>query len=90
MAQRYLRGDLKGWQRQWFYVTEPRDGTWAAAPEFQSGAPMRLTSWLEKGLNWSSSDELIALQTRIQSMVDKNIKLVNMIQVMLVRRILPC
>ena len=27
---------------------------------------------------------------RIQSMVDKNIKLVNVIQVMLVRRILPC
>ena len=50
---------------------------------------MRLTSWIEKGPNWSSSDELIALQTRIQSMVDKNIKLVNAIQVMLVRRILP-
>ena len=37
-----------------------------------------------------SSDKLIALQTRIQSMVDKNIKLVDVIQVMLVRRILPC
>ena len=36
---------------------------------------MRLTSWLEKGLDWASSDELIALQTRIRSMVDKNIKL---------------
>ena len=51
---------------------------------------MRLTSWIEKGPNWSSSDELIALQTRIQSMVDKNIKLVNVIQMMLVRRILLC
>ena len=51
---------------------------------------MRLTSWMEKGPNWSASDELIALQTRIQSMVDKNIKLVDVIQVMLVRRILPC
>ena len=51
---------------------------------------MRLTSWLEKGLDWSSSDELTALQTHIRSMVDKNIKLVNVIQVMLVRRILPC
>ena len=51
---------------------------------------MRLSSWLEKGLNWSSSDELTVLQTRIQSMVDKNIKLVNVIQVMLFRRILPC
>ena len=51
---------------------------------------MRLTSWIEKGPNWSLSDELIAMQTRIQSMVDKNIKLVDVIQVMLVRRILPC
>ena len=51
---------------------------------------MWLTSWIEKGPNWSSSDELIALETRIQSMVDKNIKLVHVIQVMLVRRILPC
>ena len=51
---------------------------------------MRLTSWLEKGLDWSSSDGLTALQARIRSMVDKNIKLVNVIQVMLVRRILPC
>ena len=51
---------------------------------------MRLTSWLEKGLDWASSDELTALQTCIKSMVDKNIKLVNVIQVMLVRRILSC
>ena len=40
---------------------------------------MRLTSWLEKGLNWASSDELTALQTRIKSTMDKNIKLVNVI-----------
>ena len=45
---------VKGCQQQWFYVTEPRNTTWAAAPEFQSGALMRLTSWLEKGLDWSS------------------------------------
>ena len=29
---------VKGWQQQWFYVTEPRDTKWAAAPEFRSGA----------------------------------------------------
>ena len=51
---------------------------------------MRLTSWVEKSLNWCSPDELIALQTRVQIMVDKNVKLVDIIQVMLVRRILPC
>ena len=49
---------------------------------------MQLTSWPEKGLDWSSLDELTALQTRIKSMVDKNIKLVNMIQVMVVHWIL--
>ena len=74
----------------WFYVTEPRDTTWAAAPEFKSGAPMRLTSWQEKGLDCSSSDELTALQMHIRSMMDKNVKLVDVIQVMLVSRILPC
>ena len=51
---------------------------------------MRLTSWVEKSPNWSSSDELIVLQTRVQSMVDKDIKLVDVIQVMLVHQILPC
>ena len=51
---------------------------------------MRLTSWLEKGLDWASSDEVSVLQMRIRSMEDKNIKLVNVIQMMLFRRILPC
>ena len=81
---------VKEWRKLWFYITEPRDATWAAASKIKSGAPMRLTSWIEKGPNWSSSDELIALQTHIQSMVDKNTKLVDVIQVMLVRQILPC
>ena len=25
---------LKGWHLGWFYITEPRDPEWAAAPEF--------------------------------------------------------
>ena len=50
---------------------------------------MRLTSWEKKGLSWGDSTELAGLQTCIKSMKYKNIKLVNMIQVMLVRRILP-
>ena len=43
---------IKGWQSAWFYITEPRDAKWAAAPEFRSGFPTRLTSWKEKGLSW--------------------------------------
>ena len=81
---------VKEWQQQWFYITEPRGKGWAAAPEFRSGAPLRLTSWPKKGLNWSSSNELSVLQTRVKDMEDKNIKLVNVVQVMLVCRILPC
>ena len=56
----------------------------------RSGAPMRLTSWVEKSPDWGSSNEVIALQTCIQSMIAKNVKLVDVIQVMLVRQILPC
>ena len=81
---------IKGWQSGWFYITEPRDPKWAAAPEFRSGTPMQLTSWKEKGLSWGSSKELTELQTCIQNMVYKKLKLVNIVQVMLIRRILPC
>ena len=81
---------VKGWQSGWFYITEPRDANWAAASEFRSGIPMRLTSWKEKGLAWGSSVELIGLQTCIKNMISKKIKLVNVVQVMLFHRILPC
>ena len=51
---------------------------------------MHLTSWKEKGLPWGDSEELTGLQAYIQKLVNKKLKLVNVIQVMLVRRILPC
>ena len=35
---------IKGWQLAWFYITEPRDTNWVAAPEFRSRIPTRLTS----------------------------------------------
>ena len=41
---------MKGGQSGWFYITEARDANWAAAPEFRSGIPMRLTSWEKKGM----------------------------------------
>ena len=51
---------------------------------------MRLTSWKEKGLSWGSSVELDGLQKCIQNMISKKLNLVNIVQVMLFRRILPC
>ena len=81
---------IKGWQSGWFYITEPRDAEWAAAPEFRSGIPTWLTSWKESGRIWGDLEELTGLQACVQKLVDKKLKLVNVIQVMLVRRILPC
>ncbi len=81
---------IKWWQLGWFYITEPRDPKWAAAPEFQSGIPTRLTSWKETGLSWGNSEEVTGLQTCIQNLVDKKVKLVNVVQVMLICQILPC
>ena len=81
---------IKGWQSGWFYITEPRDPEWAAAPEFRSGIPIQLTSWKESGQTWGDSEELTGLQACIQKLVDKKLKLVNVVQVMLIRRILPC
>ena len=51
---------------------------------------MRLTSWKETGLSRGKKGELTGLQTCIQTLVDKQVKLVNVVQVMLIRRILPC
>ena len=81
---------LKGWQSGWFYITEPRDPKWIAAPEFRSGPPTRLTSWKEASFSWGNEEELTGLQKCIQSLVNKQLKLVNVVQVMLIRRILSC
>ena len=51
---------------------------------------MRLMSWKETGLSWGDEKEVTGLQTCIQSLVNNPIRIVNVIQVMLVRRILPC
>ena len=81
---------IKGWQSGWFYITEPRDPEWAAAPKFQSDIPTRLTSWKETGMLWGNPEEVTGLQTCIQDLVTKKVKLVNVVQVMLFRWILPC
>ena len=45
---------------------------------------MRLTSWEKKGLAWGEPAKLKGLQKCIKSMMDKKIKLVNVVQVMLI------
>ena len=78
------------WQQEWFYITEPCDAKWAAAPDFRSGPPLRLTSWTAKGLDWGSQPEVMLLQKRISNVLGKNTGLTNLIQVMLFRHVLPC
>ena len=51
---------------------------------------MRLTSWQERGLTGGPSDELTGLQTCIENMIERKIKLVNVVRVMLICRVLPC
>ena len=51
---------------------------------------MRLPSWEKKGLARGDPTELTGLETCIRSMREKKIKLVNVVQVMLTHRILPC
>ena len=51
---------------------------------------MRLASWKETGLSWGKKGELTGLQTCVQTLVDTKLKLVNVVQVMLIRLILPC
>ena len=70
---------VKGWQSGWFYITEPRDTNWVAAPEFRSRIAMRLTSWKEKGMSWGSSVELDGLQKCILNMIGKKLKLINIV-----------
>ena len=81
---------LKGWQLGWFYITEPRGAEWVAPLGFRSGPPTWLTSWKETSLSWGKKGELTRLQTCVQTLVDKKLKLVNIVQVMLIRLILPC
>ena len=66
-------------------VGEPRGIKWDAAPAFRSGPPLWLESWTNKGLDWGSSDEVLMLQKRIKSMIEKDITLANVVQVMLIR-----
>ena len=58
---------VKGWQSGWFYITEPRDANWAAAPEFRSGFPCgslpgKRRAWPGANL-WSRQDVRTALKT---------------------------
>ena len=78
------------WQQWWFYFTAPRGSKWAAAPPFRLGPPPQLASWSNMGLNWGPANNVPMLQSRIWELLERDISLVKIMQVMLVRRALPC
>ena len=63
---------------------------WAAALAFRSGPPPQLVSWTNAGLDWGPANDVPTLQSRIRELLERDIDLVKIIQVMLVRRILRC
>ena len=90
MIRGLLRGDHKvvaSWVVSHRRATRSGMGR---SPRVSIRTPTRLMSWKETGLSWGDEKEVTGLQTCIQSLVNKQLKLVNIVQVMLVRRILPC
>ena len=61
-----------------------------AAPDFRPGPPSQLASWTNVGRDWGSASDVPILQSRIRELLERDISLVSIIQVMLIRRMLPC
>ena len=78
------------WQRRWFYVTAPRGTKWVAAPEFRSGPPSQLASWTDVGRNYGPASDVPELQNHIRELIERDINLVSIMQVMLIRRMFSC
>jgi hypothetical protein len=81
---------IRMWQKEWFYITEPREAAWGAAPAFRSGPPTRLASWTTKSPDWGCVAHMKALQKRVDGIIETGVKLVDVVQIMLHRRLLPC
>ena len=72
------------WQREWFYITAPRNAKWVAPPAFRSGPPPQLMSWISRVLSWGPAKDVPILQSRIRDLFEGDFSLVMVMQVMLV------
>ena len=52
--------------------------------------PPQLASWVNKGLDWGPVNDVPTLQSCIRDLLKRDVSLVKVMQVMLVRRVLPC
>src|SRR4051812_24332030 len=53
------------------------------------GPPQQLASWVNNGLDWGPSKDVPLLQRRIRDLLERDLSLVEVTQVMLIRRTLP-
>src|SRR4051812_2681970 len=61
---------------------------WRHLP-FARVPPPQLASWVNKGLDWGPSKDVPLLQGRIRDLLERDLSLVKVTQVMLIRRTLP-
>ena len=62
----------------------------SGCPDFRLGPPPQLASWANVGWDWGPANDVPTLQSRIRELLERETSLVSIIQVMLVRRMLPC
>lgn len=80
---------VKLWQQEWFYLANAPSGNQEDVSAFSVEPPKRLHSWTVKGLNWGDQKEVELLQRKVKAVVDTGLKLLDVVHVMLHRRILP-
>jgi hypothetical protein len=81
---------VKGWQCEWFYITEPLAAGQTEVPTFSAGPPRKLKSCREKSVIWGNPEEVETLIKKIKWWsTKKNLQLADVVNVMLHRRILP-
>ena len=61
-----------------------------SCPRLPFGPPPQLASWLNKGLDWGPANDVPTFKSRIRDLLKRDVSLVKVMQVMLVRRVLPC
>ena len=59
-------------------------------PAFRSGPPPQLASLVNNEPDWGPVNDVPTLQSRIRDLLERDVSLVKVMQVMLVRRVLPC
>ena len=90
MARGLLPRGVRSMAVEVVFVTTPRGTKWVAAPDFRPGPPSQLASWTNAGWDWGSASDVPILQSRIRELLERDINLVSIIQLMLIRRMLPC